>query len=668
VIDSPGECAEVLLDLAARSTDRLLTYRVPDHLRAQVQTGVRVLVPLGTRTAHGFVIDVHPCLAGGSREIREILAVPDAEPLFSPAMLELARWVAAETLSTLLEAVRCLVPPEIVRRRAPAPLRARGGPPLVPGDQDRASAPVAPPALRIDRSPRGGPRAAGSDGAGRPTLLWGDAEARYGRIIAATAAAVDVGGQALVLVPAIALIPDLLTRARGALGDRVEALHSALTERERRNVWRRIASREVGVVIGTRSAVFAPLDRLRLVIVDEEQDPTYKAEAAPRYHARDVALHRGEREGAQVLLGSPTPSVETYAAVAAGRMDCVRLQAAPAARVTLVDMRAERKRGRAGLLSQPLLDAMRRHLRSGGRVALFVNRLGYARILLCQECGHAVRCPRCLVTMPYDRASLTISCRMCGRTAPAPDVCPRCGGATLRWIGAGTERVEEVVRRLFPALRIARLDRETARAFARVVGDFSAGRVRLVIGTQLLLRARQLRPSLVGVVDADLPLHLPDFRAAERTLQQLRAVVAMAGGHPGPEAVVQTRVPEHPAIAALVTGDDERVYRGELEIRREFGYPPYVHLARLIASSGTRAAARALADRAAQAAQEHGVEVLGPAPVLDSAGRARFQSLLRAADAAAVREAVRAALATVPRAAVRRGARLIVELDPQEVA
>src|SRR5437868_3440029 len=190
-------------------------------------------------------------------------------------------------------------------------------------------------------------------------------------------------------------------------------------------------------------------------------------------------------------------------------------------------MRAERSRGRRGLLSQPLLAAIRLHLRSGGRVALFVNRVGYARILFCQECGRAVRCKRCEVAMPYDGERRAIFCRICGRTDPAPEVCPGCGGAALRWIGAGTERVEEVIGRLFPEIRIARVDRETEREFAKIAADFAGGRTRIVVGTQLMLRARELRPTLIGVVDADLPLYLPDFRAGERTLQQLRAVLSL---------------------------------------------------------------------------------------------------------------------------------------------
>jgi len=644
-----GACAEVLLDLPARRADRRLTYRIPDPLHSAVRIGSRVLVPLGPRTAPGFVIALAPSAPVLHREIREILAVEDSTPLFAQRMLDLAAWVAEQTVSTLLEAVHCLAPPGIFRRRAapsttPAGLRA--WPP-----SPRASAGATPPE---------------SAQAERATLVWGEGAGRRAWIAAAALATAERGGQVLIVVPEIALVPLLLDPLRAALGERAMAFHSGMPERERRAAWVRIASGEVPVVVGTRSALFAPLDRVRLIAVDEEHDPAHQADAAPRYHARDVALRRGALEGARVVLGSPTPSMETYAMVTSGRIDCVRLpQAVPPPRVTLVDLRAERTRGRHGLVTPPLMAAIRSHLRSRGRVALFVNRTGYARILRCPECGFSVRCPRCEVTMPYDRESHTIFCRICGAAAPAPGACPRCGGVTLRGIGPGTARVEEVVRRLFPALAIARIDRETAPQFAQVASAFASGRIRLVVGTQLLLRAREIRPSLVGVLDADLPLHLPDFRAAERALQQLRAVVSLAAGVPGAEAIVQTQLPGHPVLSALATGDDEAVYRRELAVRSEFGYPPHTTLARVVASGPDREAAASLAAQVAESARGCGVEVLGPAPARDRGRRGtfRYQCVLRGSDGRAVRAAARAALEGAP---TKAGSRVTVEMDPQE--
>lgn len=708
--DRPGalDCAEVLLDLSSRIADHPLTYRIPPALCGPVRLGVRVLVPLGRRVAEGFVLAVHPCGEGGMRELREILDVPDPAPLFSEALLALARTVAEESLATLLDAVRCLVPDRHGARRAASALRRAhqvavlGRAPGRPGRRQRAmlaalgTAPggvpvaelvraggraslrrlVASGAVRLVDAPPapGGDRGRLDDGrhaadappqAEPPTLLWGDAEARGRWVADAIAATVRSGRQALVTVPEIARAPEVVARVGEIAGLRVAALHSDLPPSRRRALWAEIRAGAVDVVVGTRSALWAPLDRLGLLVVDDEHDPSYKPDAAPRCHARAVALARGRIDRARVVLGTQTPSVEAYAAAACGRMRCVRLApAGPAVRVTVVDMKAERQARRGGVLAQPLIEAIRRHLRAGGRVALFVNRVGYARVLLCRECGFVLRCPRCGVPMPYDRGAGAVRCRVCGHTAPAPDLCPRCRGVALWWVGAGTARVEEVVRRVFPALRTARLDRETAPAFGAVAEAFASGRVPLVVGTQLLLRARRLRPSLVGVVDADAALYLPDFRAAERAFQQLRAVASLAGGPPDPEAVVQTRAPEHPVLAALRTGEDERVYESELRIRREVGYPPYAALACLVASSRDREAAQALAARAAAIARAHGVEVLGPAPAPGGAARFRVQCVLRAPGAEAVRAAAREALA---RAAPPRGSRLIADLDASEV-
>ena len=330
----------------------------------------------------------------------------------------------------------------------------------------------------------------------------------------------------------------------------------------------------------------------------------------------------------------------------------------------LADLREERARGRHGLLTAPLVAAIRRHLRAGGRVVLFVNRAGYSRALLCEECGSVVRCPRCDAAMPYDRERRTVSCRICGEMSPAPGTCPRCRGVRLRGVGPGTERVEQVVRRVFPAVRIARLDRETAGEFDRIAREFATGRLRLIVGTQMLLRAGELQPTLVGVLDADFPLHLPDFRGVERMLQRLRSVAAMAAGGPRPEVVLQTRVPDHPAVRALATGDDEALYRHELETRRELGFPPFTTLARVVAAAPARERAARLAARIAQSARALGVEVLGPAPAQDRPGHAafRWQCLLRAADPVTVRAAARAALAV----SAEKTSRITVEMDPQE--
>lgn len=714
-------CAEVLVDLSSRLEDRPLTYRIPPALRPRVRPGVRARVPLGPRTVSGFVLAVHPRDGAAIRALREILDVPDPAPLFSESLLALARWVAEETVSPLLDAVRCLVAPEVRTARAakaprsliatldhggrfpgragphqarilaaleasprgvPAPdlvrvggraalrrLVARGAVRLAPAMADPASLPgiiaepsAGPPASAVSTESPARVMVAES----LPMLLWGDEEARVRWMIDAAASEVRRARQALITVPEIARARGLVDRLRQAIGDTVAAYHSDLPEAQHRATWWRLHAGEAGVVVGTRSALFAPFPRLGLIIVDDEQDPSYKADAAPRYHGRDVALHRGRITGIPVVLGSAAPSLETYAGVAAGRVRCLRPTPARVERVAVVDMREERRAGRGGLLSRPLVEAIRLHLRSGGRAALFVNRLGYARVLSCQECGHAVRCPRCDIPTPYDKETGTVRCRVCGYEAPAPDVCPRCRGIALRWVGAGTRRVEEVLRRLFPAVRTARVDRESAPAQEVFTRDAASGRIRLVVGTQLLLRSREFQPSLVGVIDADGPLYRPDFRAVERAYQHLRAILTLAAVSPGAETIVQTRAPDHPVFAALRTGDDAGLYDGELKIRREFGYPPYAHLARVIATGRDPESVRRLTARAADIARGCGVDVLGPSHDPRVRGRMpfRMECLLRSSVRDAVRTAARRALED---AAAARGSRLTVDIDPQEM-
>jgi primosomal protein N' (replication factor Y) len=695
----------VLLALASPVADQPLTYRVPEALGALAGVGMRAIVPLGSRTAHGVIVSVHGCDGAAARPLRDLLDIPDPQPAFSGTLLALARRVAEDTGSSLGDAVRCLIPPEM-SRRTPAP---PGRPQIVSLNRDRvpprcgrrqqailaaldAAAGRLPLAdlvrdggkvslrrlmaagvVRVEDAPASavrGPAAAGRPAAapfeapGPVTLLLGDPDARRRWIIDAVAAMLRSGMRSLLTVPETALVPALAGPLQERWSGRVAEFHSAMPASLRLATWGRLLAGGVDVVVGTRSALFAPLDRLGLIIVDEEQDPSYKADGAPRYHARAVAVARGELERARVVLGSSAPSLEAFAAAADGRVRVVRLPfSGPRPRVTIVDTRSEQ--GRGGILARPLVEAIRRHLRGGGRIALFVSRVGYARVLVCRECGSALRCPRCEIPMPYDGDTRTIQCRVCGTVAPAPDVCPRCKGVALRWAGAGTARVLEVARRLFPAVRTARLDRETERGFDTVAAEFASGRIRLVVGTRLLLRGRRLRPTLIGAVDADSPLYRPDFRAAERAFQDLQAMIELAAG-PAAEAVIQTRVPEHPVMAALRTGREDSLYRDELRVRREFGYPPYVHLARVIATSRDRETAHRLVDQAAAIARGCGVDVLGPAPMMRPGGRTRsqVQCLLRSSDAEKVKAAARAAL---DRAVLVRGSRLVLDMDPQEM-
>jgi primosomal protein N' (replication factor Y) len=484
------------------------------------------------------------------------------------------------------------------------------------------------------------------------------------------AEAVAGGGQVLVLVPEVSLAPQTVARFLGRFGERVAVLHSHLGEGERYDTWRGLRQGRYDILVGTRSAAFAPLGRLALVVVDEEHEGAFKQPQTPRYHAREVAVERARRVGAPVLLGSATPSAESLWLAKEGRWTYLHLSRRVADRplpeVQVVDMRAEDPRS---AFSRALQDALRAHLSRGDQVLLYVNRRGYAAFLVCRECGHVPRCGRCAVSLTFHLTNRTLRCHYCGRVVRAPSTCPGCGGVRLRPYGPGTQRVEEEVRVLFPGLSVARADRDTlARrgAHARLLDALRRGEVRVLVGTQVVGKGLDLpEVGLVGVVSADVALALPDFRAAERTLQQLVQVAGRAGrgDRPG-RVVVQTYQPDHPAVRAAASHDVLGFYECEWEERRRLRYPPFVALARVQVQSPreleAEATCRALAGRL------EGVEVLGPAPAPLSPlrGRHRWHLLVRDPQSESVRRALRSALA---RWRPPAGVRVAVDVDPMEM-
>ncbi|GBD29164.1 Primosomal protein N' [bacterium HR32] len=484
------------------------------------------------------------------------------------------------------------------------------------------------------------------------------------------AEAVARGGKVLVLVPEVSLAPQTVARFLGRFGDRVAVLHSHLGAGERYDTWRGLCESRYDVLVGTRSAVFAPLPRLALVVVDEEHEGAFKQPQNPRYHAREVAVERARRAGCPVLLGSATPSAESLWLAKEGRWTYLRLSRRvgdrPLPEVQVVDMRAEDPRS---AFSRALQEALRAHLSRGDQVLLYVNRRGYAAFLVCRECGHVPRCSRCAVSLTFHVTNRILRCHYCGRVLRAPSTCPSCGGVRLQPYGPGTQRVEEEVRALFPGLPVARADRDTlARrgAHARLVDALRRGEVRVVVGTQVVGKGLDLpEVGLVGVVSADVALALPDFRAAERTLQQLVQVAGRAGRGERPgRVVVQTYQPGHPAVRAAASHDVLGFYESEWEERRQLRYPPFAALAR-VHIQGPRepdaeAAGRSLALRL------EGVEVLGPAPAPLSPlrGRYRWHLLVRGQDGEPVRRALRAAL---ERWRPPAGVRVAVDVDPLEM-
>lgn len=464
--------------------------------------------------------------------------------------------------------------------------------------------------------------------------------------VEAIAAALARGRTALVLVPEIAMAVPLVDRLRADLGAEVALLHSGLSGGERADEWRRIRAGAVDVVVGTRIALLAPLGNPGVIVVDEEHDASYKQDRTPRYQARDVALRLGRLAGAAVLLGSATPAVESVGLARSGvyrRVSLVERASGRAPAVEIVDLRAELAAGNRGLVSARLAAALASLDRGAGdRAILLINRRGAASVVLCRDCGHVEACPDCERPLVYHAAGMTLRCHHCGRGWPVARRCPACGSPRIRYLGGGTERLEREVAARFPALRVGRLDRDVVErrgAAQRVIDAFAGGQLDVLVGTSLVAKGLDVpEVTLVGVVSADVALNLPDERAAERTYQLLAQAIGRAGRgvRPG-RGIIQTYLPDHPAIVAVARGEAAAFYDTELELRRRFGSPPFGELVKLTVALEDRAVAEAEAERfaaelrARAAARGVRVAVVGPAPayVARRGGRWRWHVVLR---------------------------------------
>lgn len=484
---------------------------------------------------------------------------------------------------------------------------------------------------------------------------------------------------ACVLVPEIALTPQTVGRFRSRLGDAVAVLHSRLSPGERYDQWMHVLAGERRVVIGPRSALFAPIMRLGIVIVDEEHEPSYKQAVSPRYHARAVAERLCQEHGAVLVLGSATPSLEARAACEAGRWVKVslpeRVTGCDLPSIEVVDLAAEFREGHRGMFSRTLRGALDEVRGAGKKAMVFLNRRGFASFLLCRECGFVPQCGSCSTSMTYHEVGCRLACHHCGSVRPVPATCPECGSAYLRAFGAGTQRVEAELRALHPGWPIVRMDADTTRgkgAHERLLAQFEALETGVLLGTQMIAKGLDYPDvTLVAVVSADTAMHVPDFRAAERTFQLLEQVAGRSGrGVERGRVVIQTYWPDHPAVVAVAAHDPERFYLTEAAVRSELGYPPYGRLANVIVRGGDEQAVAAHAAAlftALSDAVPAGVSVLGPSPaVLRRLNRVwRWHVLLKGPAEADLPGAVRDALSRVR---APRGVSVAVDVDPMDLA
>ncbi|YCM45923.1 primosomal protein N' [Verrucomicrobiaceae bacterium 227] len=490
----------------------------------------------------------------------------------------------------------------------------------------------------------------------KPILLHGITGSGKTEVyLQATQEALDLGKNIIVLVPEIALAPQTVQRFKARfseLVDQVAVLHSNLSQGERFDEWHRIRNGKARIIIGARSAIFAPVINLGLIIVDEEHEPAYKQENPPKYHARDLAVVRCHLEKCSVVLGSATPSLESYNNTLLGKYDIVHLNeradgaSLPLTRV--VDMRIESKKqkGRDAIISEILRTSIEKRLEDGEQVIVFLNRRGFARSLQCPPCGHVIECNHCAIPLTYHRAEERLICHVCGHQAVVPRVCPNCKDPAIRLQGYGTEKAEIILRKVFPTAKIARLDTDTTRrknALRDTLRDFRAKKINILLGTQMIAKGLDFpNVTLVGVLNADLSLYAPDFRAGERTFQLLTQVAGRAGrGQMAGEVIIQTSTPHSPSIQFARHHDFQGFVDQELDMRKQFGYPPYTHLALLLARSSHERRAEFTLQTLHRKIAENlpGDIILGdpiPSPLTKSHSQFRFQLLMRGPNARAL--------------------------------
>jgi primosomal protein N' (replication factor Y) (superfamily II helicase) len=625
--------------VTARSVARAFTYEVPDG----VERGAVVEVRFGNARRRGIVTEVGVAPPDG------VTASPveRVAQTLPPALVDLALWLADYYGSTPARALQLVAPQQAKRR---------GERRVVAGALDGEP----PPASLSDTQARVLVRLeALLDGTGGNVLLWGATGSGKTEVyIRACEAALARGRGAIVLVPEIALTPQTLGRFRARFGERVAVLHSALSDAERRDERERIAGGEAPVVIGARSAVFAPVPSLGVICVDEEHDPSYKQESDPRYDARTVAAKRASLEGAVAVFGSATPRPESWAALE--RLELGGRIAAPLPTVRVVDLRRER----GYPLSAPLLAELGGVAERGGKAILLLNRRGLSPAIHCRACGETRRCPNCDVALTLHSDS-SLRCHHCGRQERLGDDCPACGSAELARIGAGTQKLERELAKQVPELEVIRLDADVDDVRASLERFARAERA-VLVGTQMVAKGHHFPGiELAAVVDADTGLGVPDFRAEERTFQLLTQLAGRSGRDAPGRVIVQTFQPDSRAVSFAARHDVAGFNAGELERRRALGYPPFRHLVRVVVTGPELAdALRALEELRAGIDD---AELLGPAPLLRLRGKQRAQLIGKTDRPRALASRLASLLAAAAPAMRRAGLNAVVDVDPQSL-
>ncbi|MDQ0152484.1 primosomal protein N' (replication factor Y) [Moryella indoligenes] len=568
--------ADVMIGITHESVDRPFTYAVPEALRAVLVPGMPVRVPFGRgkELRTGYVLALRESPPEGISRIREIAAAAERTVSAEQDLVEMALWMHRHYGCMLNQALKTVLP---VKRK----VKARSGKELFPGQAGTGK----PYTLTEEQSAAlhrfSEDRAAGRSG--RYLLFGITGSGKTELYIAMLREVLSEGRQGILLLPEIALSFQIVRRLRAVFGDRVAILHSRLSAGERYEQFRRAAEGEADIMVGPRSAVFAPLRRLGLIIMDEEHDSAYKNDTVPRYETRDVAEKRAELADCPLVLGSATPSVQSWAKAQSGRYTLLRLSrravpgAQPAA-VRVVDLRQELREGNRSVFSLCLQELIRDRLSRREQTILFMNRRGYSNFVSCRSCGNAIRCPHCDVTLTLHEGERLV-CHYCGYTIALPGRCPDCGSPYLAGFGTGTQKLEGITKKLFPAARVLRMDADAAsgkHAGRDILSAFAAGEADILIGTQMVVKGHDFpNVTLVGIMAADTELYLSSYDSAERSFQLLVQAAGRAGRGARPGAVViQTYRPDHYAVRTAAAQDYESFVQEELAYREAGGYPP----------------------------------------------------------------------------------------------
>ncbi|MFQ5539386.1 MAG: primosomal protein N' [Candidatus Binatia bacterium] len=727
-----------------------LVYLVPSALGASLEIGMRVLVPLGKRKVTGVVVDFSAQTS--LNRVREILDVLDDRPILDASLIKLCNWISKYYVSPIGEVLATVLPPHLrlesqrmvicregvfglggrLEREIFAEVERRGRvliktlsrlfsgrglyralnrlvsigaveikEKLKESRQGKRVQEVGRgPAVGSSTLPRFAPtleqeaafqamRGKLEKGGFETYLLYGVTGSGKTEVyLRAMERVREQQKRSLILVPEISLTPQLLDRLWGRFPEQVGVLHSALTPAERWTQWWRIIRGEVVVVVGARSAVFSPVPNLGLIIVDEEHDSSYKQEEGLRYHARDLAVMRGKILGCPVLLGSATPSVESFENSRQGRYRLheltERVENRSLPKVEMVDLRLEARERKKSVIhsssnnsffSPPLKEALQENRARGRQSLIFLNRRGFASFLQCTLCGFVWHCPHCSISLTFHRKERRVICHHCGFLKPVVDLCPGCGQRTLAGIGFGTEKIEEEILQLFPGARIGRMDRDTTSkrgSQERLIRQWERGEIEFLVGTQMITKGHDVAGvTLVGVVLADLSLNLPDFRAAERTFQLLSQVAGRAGRGKEPgRVIIQTFLPEHYSFQFALAHDYPGFFAAEVEVRRALNYPPFSRLVHLRFEGPRLQEVEQRAKMVGQRLrrrQEKGegagkIEVLGPAPAPLEKLRSRYRwhILLKGKKGPPILELAKEVRALFPRGSVR----LYIDVDP----